>query len=125
MAPEGNPSHPTGLISPLLPESRKKIQLGPPCWHFGPERIVVSITGQHYLQVSGFPKENKMAAELPTLISSFLESKPETYAPFFLECVDSKQQINAEVSKYHSLFCGFPLLDVFWRLFSSVYHVQF
>ncbi|KAL9965706.1 hypothetical protein ACROYT_G029546 [Oculina patagonica] len=37
-----------------------------------------------------------MAAELPILVSSFLESKPETYAPFFLECVDSKQHLNAE-----------------------------
>lgn len=48
-----------------------------------------------------------MAAELSTLVSSFLESKPETYAPFFLECVDSKQHLGEEVRKYHNPFCGF------------------
>ena len=48
-----------------------------------------------------------MAAELTTLVSSFLESRPESYAPFFLECVDSKQHLSGEVSKYHNLFCFF------------------
>lgn len=65
-----------------------------------------------------FRKENKMAAELSTLVSSFLESKPETYAPFFLECVDSKQHLGEEVSKYHNPLCGFM-----FRLFSFLYHV--
>lgn len=66
-----------------------------------------------FLVSKRFPKENKMAAELSTLVSSFLESKPESYAPFFLECVDSKQHLSEEVSKYHNLFCGFYFLNFF------------
>ena len=60
-----------------------------------------------FLASKRFPQENKMAAELSTLVSSFLESKPEKYAPFFLECVDSKQYLGEEASKYHNPFCGF------------------
>ena len=60
-----------------------------------------------------FRKENKMAAELSTLVNSFLESNPETYAPFFLDCVDSKQHLGEEVSKYHNLLCGFIFRLVF------------
>ena len=42
---------------------------------------------------------NKMAAELSTLISLFLDSKPEKYASFFLDFVNSKQQLNTEAVK--------------------------
>lgn len=42
-----------------------------------------------------------MAAELSTLASSFLDTKPETYAPFFLECAHSKQYLSREVSIFH------------------------
>jgi len=52
-----------------------------------------------FFQGKRFLNKNKMAAmaaELSTLVSSFLESKPETYAPFFLECVDSKQHLGEE-----------------------------
>lgn len=62
-----------------------------------------------FLWSKRFPKENKMAAELSTLVGSFLESKPETYAHFFLECVDSKQHLGVEVSKItiSSVFLSF------------------
>ena len=43
--------------------------------------------------------QNKMAAELFTLISLFLDSKPEKYASYFLDFVNSKQQFNTEVVK--------------------------
>ena len=43
-----------------------------------------------------------MAAELSTLASSFLETKPESYTAFFLECIESKQHLNLEVSKNNS-----------------------
>lgn len=49
---------------------------------------------------SGLTKQNKMAAELSTLVSSFLDTKPETYAPFFLDCVNAKQHLNTEVSMW-------------------------
>ena len=45
-----------------------------------------------------------MAAELSTLASSFLETKPESYTAFFLECIESKQHLNLEVSKITALF---------------------
>ena len=115
MALEGNPSRPIGLVSALFRQSTSKIQLGPPCWHFGP-RCLENWTA--IFESKRFRKENKMAAELSTLVSSFLESKPETYAPFFLECVDSKQHLGEEVSKYHNPLCGFM-----FRLFSFLYHV--
>ncbi|RMX60876.1 hypothetical protein pdam_00003473 [Pocillopora damicornis] len=37
-----------------------------------------------------------MAAELSILASSFLETKPESYTAFFLECIESKQHLNLE-----------------------------
>ena len=43
--------------------------------------------------------QNKMAADLSTLISLFLDSKPEKYASYFLDCVNSKQLFNTEVIK--------------------------
>ena len=43
--------------------------------------------------------QNKMAAELSTLISLLLDSKPEKYASYFLDCVNSKHQFNTEVVK--------------------------
>ena len=42
---------------------------------------------------------NKMAAELSTLISLFLDWKREKCASFSLDCVNSKQQFNTEVLK--------------------------
>ena len=43
--------------------------------------------------------QNKMAAVLFILISLFLHSKPEKYASYFLDCVNSKQQFNTELVK--------------------------
>ena len=43
--------------------------------------------------------QDKMAADLSTLISLFLDSKPEKYASYFLDCVNSKQLFNTEVIK--------------------------
>ena len=43
--------------------------------------------------------QNKMAAELSTLISLFLDSKLERYASYFLDFVNSKQQFNTEIVK--------------------------
>ncbi|XP_068685808.1 proline-, glutamic acid- and leucine-rich protein 1-like [Montipora foliosa] len=37
-----------------------------------------------------------MAAEFSTLVSSLLDSKPEIYVSFFLDCVNSKQYLNTE-----------------------------
>lgn len=68
-----------------------------------------------FLAGKRFPHENKMAAELSTLVSSFLESKPEKYAPFFLECVDSKQHLGEEVSIYHNPFYGLMFSQVFLK----------
>ena len=42
---------------------------------------------------------NKMAVELSTLISLFLDSKAESRRLFFLDCVNSKQQFYKEVLK--------------------------
>lgn len=39
-----------------------------------------------------------MAAELSTLVASFLDTNPQIYAPLFLECVNSKRHLNNEVS---------------------------
>ena len=69
-----------------------------------PKCIKVFITRLHLLQVSCFPSKNKMAAELSILASSFLETKPESYTAFFLECIESKQHLNLEVSKITALF---------------------
>ena len=69
-----------------------------------PKCIKVFITRLHLLQVSCFPSKNKMAAELSILASSFLETKPESYAAFFLECIESKQHLNLEVSKITAIF---------------------
>ena len=38
--------------------------------------------------------QNKMAAELSTLISLLLDSKLEKYASYFLDFANSKQQFN-------------------------------
>ena len=43
--------------------------------------------------------QNKMAADLSTLISLFLDSKLEKYASYFLDFVNSKQQFNTEIVK--------------------------
>ena len=43
--------------------------------------------------------QKKMAAELYPLISLFLDSKPEKYASYFLDCANSKHQFNTEVVK--------------------------
>lgn len=64
-----------------------------------------------------------MAAELSTLVSSFLDTKPETYAPFFLDCVNSKHHLNTEVSIYDSILLWLSFLGVFLSRF--MYHVQF
>ena len=119
MVPEENLSHPKDLISLLFHWSTTKTQLGPPCWHFGPKCIMVYILRRYFLPVSCFPNQNKMAAELSTLASSFLETKPETYAPFFLECVESKQHLNIEVSKNSSFIGGISVQNVLLLLFSS------
>ncbi|CAH3023670.1 unnamed protein product [Porites evermanni] len=37
-----------------------------------------------------------MAAELSTLVASFLDTNPQIYAPLFLECVNSKRHLNNE-----------------------------
>ena len=59
-----------------------------------------------------------MAAELSILASSFLETKPESYAAFFLECVESKQHLNLEVSKNNSFNRNPPFKNVLLCLFS-------
>ena len=43
--------------------------------------------------------QNKMAAELSTLISLFLDSKLEKYASYFLGFVNSKQKFITEIVK--------------------------
>ena len=43
--------------------------------------------------------QNKMVAELSTLISLFLDLKLEKYASYFLDFVNSKQQFNTELVK--------------------------
>ena len=40
-----------------------------------------------------------MAAELSTLASSFLDTEPENYALFLLDCIDAKQNLNGDVSR--------------------------
>ena len=44
-------------------------------------------------------KQNGSCVVLSTLISLFLDSKPEKCASYFLDCVNSKQQFNTEVVK--------------------------
>ena len=61
-----------------------------------------------------------MAAELSTLVASFLDTNPQIYAPLFLECVNSKRHLINEVIILASTeLCLFFLQD-FWKFLTQL-----
>ena len=85
------------LLSNLLRERR--------AWNsrhvgtFGARGASWASSGLSVSKDSGFchERKSKMAAELSTLVSSYLDQDPERYGALLLECLDSRQLLRDQV----------------------------
>ena len=78
----------------------------------GPEvhRGLVVVCQSQRTAGSAMSEKSKMAAELSTLVSSYLDQDPERYGALLLECLNSRQLLRYQVRESVFLYLA-PLLS--------------